>query len=585
MWKIKLKHHLTTRITTVAIAALLTFNPAFAVAQEAPIVSVMDRFTPIRAEHGMVSSQNAQSSQVGIDILKAGGNAVDAAIAVGFSLAVTLPKAGNLGGGGFMLFFDKDDNAPHSINFRDEAPSAAFQNMHLDAEGEVDKDKTRGNGLSVAVPGTVAGLAKAYEEFGSGNLTWAELIAPAIRQAEHGFLVNNDMHVAFSTLKNRLARDPEGIAIFYGPDDTVPRVGDLVVQSDLANSLRIIAEEGRDGFYKGIIAQSIVDTASNADGILPLDDFANYEARLGEPIRGTYRGYDILSMDPPSSGGVHIVQMLNMLENADMQSKGLNSAAYTHLLAETMRRAYADRSSYLGDPAFTDVPVAGITSKAYAKELFDDISLTQATASSDIGPGNPLPYESDETTHYSVTDKDGNAVAVTYTLGFSFGNGLVADGTGILLNNTMGGFSAKPGTPNAFGLLGGQANAIEAGKRPLSSMTPTIIVKDGEPFLVTGSPGGSRIITATLQVILNAIDHGLNIAEATNAIRIHHQWYPDEIRTERGFPIDTKRILEGMGHEVVIKNAMGSTQSIMRVGNEWQGASDPRRDGAKTIGY
>ena len=575
------------RTITVLLTVTIALTPTcpFSTAQAAAIVSVNDRFTPIKSENGMVSSQNAESTQIGVEILQAGGNAVDAAIAVGFSLAVTLPKAGNIGGGGFMLYFDNAHNMAHSINFRDQAPAAAFPDMHLNKKGQVDTSKTRKNGLSVAVPGTVAGLARAYEKFGSGKLTWADLLAPAIRQAKTGFTVNNDMSVSFKSLKKRLSKDPETRAIFYGQNQSTPKVGDKIIQSDLEKSLRLIASQGRSGFYSGPIAQAIVDTVNKNDGVLSMTDLANYEAQISKPIRGNYRGYEILSMPPPSSGGVHIIQMLNMLEATNLSETGLNSAQTVHLMAETMRRAYADRSKYLGDPNFINIPINGLTSKAYAKKLFNEISLTHATPSTDLGPGNPIPYESPETTHYSVTDKDGNMVAVTYTLGFSFGNGLIADGTGILLNNTMGGFSAKPGIPNAFGLLGGDANAIEGGKRPLSSMSPTIILKNSKPFLVTGSPGGSRIITTTLQIILNAIDHERNIAEATNAIRVHHQWYPDEIRTERGFPVDTAQLLEKMGHKIVIKKVMGSTQSIMRVGHEWHGASDPRRDGATTLGY
>ena len=572
-----------SRALFVALAASVATAPVMA--QDTPIISAKDRFFPVIAQNGMVASQNAQSTQTGVDILQAGGNAVDAAVAIGFSLAVTLPKAGNLGGGGFLVGFNADSDDAFQVNFRSEAPSSAFRDMQLGADGEVDEQMTRQNGSSSGIPGTVAGLIKAHEEFGSGKLTLAELIAPAIDLAENGFVINQDMAFSFARAAKRLTKDPEAISIFYGEDGAPPQIGDVVTQPELAEVLKKIAAEGRDGFYKGEVAEAIAATMQANKGVMTAEDLAGYEAILGEPVTGTYKGYDIVSMNLPSSGGIHLVQMLNMLENADLTASGHNSAATVHLMAETMRRAYADRSEYLGDLRFTDVPVTGLTSKDYAKQLFDQISLEAATPSPDIGPGKPLSYESNETTHYSVVDKDRNAVAVTYTLGFPFGSGLIADGTGIFMNNVMGGFSAKPGAPNAFGLLGKEANAIEAGKRPLSSMTPTIVLKDGEVFLVTGSPGGSRIITTVLQVILNVIDHGMNIAEATSAVRIHHQWYPDEIRVEEGFPVDTTRILEGMGHKVVVKDNMGSTQSIMVVDSALHGASDPRRDGARTIGY
>jgi gamma-glutamyltranspeptidase/glutathione hydrolase len=347
----------------------------------------------------------------------------------------------------------------------------------------------------------------------------------------------------------------------------------------------LIADKGAAGFYLGDVAEKIAAKVQEAGGSMTIADLADYKPVWRDPVTGSYRGYEIASMPPPSSGGVHIVQILNMLEAYPMADFGPNSADAIHVMAEAKRRAYADRSKYLGDPDFAEVPVKGLTDPAYAASLAETINMETATDSKDVAPGNPIPYESNETTHYSVVDKDGNAVSNTYTLNFSYGVGLTADGTGVLLNNELDDFSAKPGAPNAYGLIGGTANAVEGGKRPLSSMSPTLVFKDGDLFLVTGSPGGSRIITTTLQVILNVIDHQMNIAEATAAPRVHHQWFPDEIRIEEGLSPDTIRLLEARGHKVEVKNVMGSTQSIMKVGGLLAGASDPRRQGALTAGH
>ncbi|MGI9492690.1 MAG: gamma-glutamyltransferase, partial [Geminicoccaceae bacterium] len=350
-------------------------------------------------------------------------------------------------------------------------------------------------------------------------------------------------------------------------------------------SMKLIAEGGPSAFYEGPIAEKIVAEVEAAGGHLTMDDFKNYEVKLREPVSGTYRGHEIVSMPPPSSGGIHIVQILNTLEGLPMGFLGHNSADSIHMMAEAMKYAYADRSEYLGDPDFFDVPVQALTSKTYAADILASISQGRAATAAEIGPGELAPYESSETTHFSVVDAQGNAVSNTYTINFSYGTGLVADGTGILLNNELDDFSAKPGVPNAYGLIGGDANAVEPKKRPLSSMSPTIVLKGGKPFLVTGSPGGSRIITTTLQVIMNVIDHGMNVAEATIAPRIHHQWLPDELRVEEGLSPDTVRILEQRGQKVVVKNAMGSTQSIMVTDGGLYGASDPRRAGALTSGH
>jgi len=373
--------------------------------------------------------------------------------------------------------------------------------------------------------------------------------------------------------------------VFYKADDSTYDPGEILKQPDLANSLKIIAEQGSKGFYQGEIAQKIAAAIQQAGGLMTVEDLANYKALIRKPITTNYRGYEIFSMPPPSSGGIHLVQILNILENSNINQMGQNSAATIHQMVEAMKYAYADRSEYLGDPDYYKVPTKELTSKAYANSIYKKINPRRTTPSDNIKPGKLAPYESDQTTHYSVIDQWGNAVSSTTTLNFSYGSGLVAAGTGILMNNEMDDFSAKPGEPNAYGLLGGEANAIEGGKRPLSAMTPTIVLKDGKPFLITGSPGGSRIITTTLQLIMNVIDHKMNVAEASYAYRIHHQWYPDEIRIEKGMNLDTRRYLESMGHKIKQKRAMGSTQSIMITPNGYFGAADPRSQDAKAAGF
>eukprot|EP00903_Cladosiphon_okamuranus_P002511 g2509.t1 len=554
-------------------------------AQDAPIYSLKDRFQPVTAQHGMVASQEAVATGVGVDILKKGGNAVDAAIATGFALAVTLPRAGNLGGGGFMMIHLADSGETKALDYREKAPAAAFKDMFLGEDGEPDNQKSRFSGLAVGVPGTVAGFAEAFEKHGSGNLTWAELVAPAIALAEYGIQVTPDLSASLTSAAKRLVKDPASRAIFYKTGGLPYLPGETLTQKDLAATLRLIADNGADGFYKGETAEKIAKTVQDAGGGMTAEDLAGYAPVWRDPVSGSYRGYDIASMPPPSSGGVHIVQILNMLETFPLDEYGLNSADGIHVMAEAMRRAYADRSKFLGDPDFVEIPVEGLTARDYAADLVKTIRMDAATPSVEVKPGDPYPYESNETTHYSVVDKDGNAVSNTYTLNFSYGVGLTADGTGVLLNNELDDFSAKPGVPNAYGLVGGTANAVEGNKRPLSSMSPTLVFKDGDLYLATGSPGGSRIITTTLQIILNVIDHDMNIAEATAAPRVHNQWLPDEIRIEEGLSPDTIRLLEKRGHKIAVKNAMGSTQSIMKVDGLLAGASDPRRPGALTAGY
>ena len=538
---------------------------------------------PLWAKNGMVASQEALASDIGLQILKQGGNAVDAAVAVGFALAVTLPRAGNIGGGGFMMIYDAKQGKTIALDYREKAPSSATRDMYLDKDGNAVSDLSRYHGLAVGVPGTVAGLLKALEDH--GTMSRGQVIAPAIALAEKGIVVTPGLTESLEALSERMQKWPSTKKIFFKADGSTYQPGERLRQPELAQSLKLIAAQGTDGFYKGETARKVVKAVDDAGGTMSLQDLADYEAIARVPVTGNYRGYKIVSMPPPSSGGIHIVQILNILEGYPLKDYGQNSAQTIHLLAEAMQLAYADRAEYLGDSDFIDVPSSGLTARPYADKLRTLINPNKATPAATVKANNPLPYESDQTTHFSVVDKDGNAVANTYTLNFSYGTGLVAEGTGILLNNEMDDFSAKSGVPNAYGLIGGDANAVEAGKRPLSSMSPTLVFKDDKPFIVTGSPGGSRIITTVTQVISNVIDHDMNIAEATNAPRIHDQWLPDEIRIEKALNIDTVKKLESMGHKVSPQAAMGSTQSIMITPTGIYGSSDPRIVDAAVVGY
>ncbi len=538
---------------------------------------------PVWAKNGMVATQEALASDIGLKILKDGGNAVDAGVAVGFALAVTLPRAGNIGGGGFMMIYDAKQGKTVALDYREKAPSSASRDMYLDEEGNAVSDLSRYHGLAVGVPGTVAGLLKALEDH--GTMSRGQVMAPAIALAEDGIEVTAGLSESLTALTDRLQKWPSTKKIFFKPDGSAYQPGERLKQPELARSLKLIAAQGADGFYKGETATKLVKAVNDAGGSMSLQDLANYEAIAREPVKGDYRGYEIVSMPPPSSGGIHIVQILNILEGYPLKDYGQNSAQTIHLMAEAMQLAYADRAEYLGDSDFIDVPTSGLTSQAYADKLRTLINPNQATPAATIKANNPLPYESDQTTHFSIVDKDGNAIANTYTLNFSYGTGLVAEGTGILLNNEMDDFSAKPGVPNGYGLLGGEANAVEANKRPLSSMSPTLVFKDNKPFIVTGSPGGSRIITTVTQIISNVIDHDMNIAEATHAPRIHDQWLPDEIRIEKALNVDTIKKLESMGHTVSPQAAMGSTQSIMLTPKGVYGSSDPRIVDAAVVGY
>ncbi|MCL1037626.1 gamma-glutamyltransferase [Shewanella submarina] len=591
-----LNHFLPKHLGRKSLLSLLSLSIPFAASANTGSVSVLPlslgnqaifsyqaTAQPEWAQNGMVASQEAVATQVGVDILKQGGNAVDAAVAVGFALAVTLPRAGNIGGGGFMLYHSPDKAVSTAIDYREMAPAKAHKDIFLNDNGDVNPRLSKFHGLAVGVPGTVAGFELALDKYGTMSL--AEVIAPAIKLAEDGIIVTPDLASSLAGLSKRMQQWPSTARIFYKADGSNYQPGDLLKQPELAESLKRIAKQGSKGFYEGETAQKLVTAVNQAGGIMSLDDMKNYRAVERTPVSGTYRGRTVLSMPPPSSGGVHIVQMLNILENFPLAESGHNSAETLHLMAETMKLAYADRSEYLGDPDFYPVPVTKLTDKSYAARLAASINPDKARPSADIKPGALLDKESPQTTHYSVVDKWGNAVSNTYTLNFSYGSGLVAEGTGILLNNEMDDFSAKPGVPNGFGLVGGEANAVEGGKRPLSSMSPTIVLEGNQPWLVTGSPGGSRIINTTLQMILGTVDFDLNVAEATNAPRVHHQWLPGQLRVERSLSPDTIRLLKEKGHNVEVKNAIGSTQSIMKTESGLYGESDPRRSGSATLGY
>ncbi|MGD9660012.1 MAG: gamma-glutamyltransferase [Porticoccaceae bacterium] len=543
-----------------------------------PILEYGDRFHPQMGQGGMVVSQEQIASRVGADILAQGGNAVDAAVATGFALAVTLPQAGNLGGGGFMLIHLSEENRSIAIDYREMAPAAAHADLFVNDSGKVDANLARSSALSSGVPGTVAGLVHVQKKY--GVLPLGTVMAPAIALAKKGFPVSYPLAWSLEESQARLKKHPTSARYFYHSDGSTFKPGHIWRQPDLAATLdRIARSHGRD-FYEGTTAAMIVEEMAKMAGAITLEDLKNYRVVEREPVVGTYREHSIVSMPPPSSGGIHLIQMLNILEGWDLAALGHNSSNYIHRLVEAMRRAYADRSEYLGDPDFVAVPVEKLVAKPYAATLRDGIALSQATDSAQVKPGLTLYEESPQTTHYSVWDKDGNVVSNTYTLNFSYGNGISVTGAGFLLNNEMDDFSAKAGVPNAYGLVGNAANAIAPGKRPLSSMTPVIVLKEGNPVLVTGSPGGSRIITSVLQMVLNVVDFNMNVAEATAAPRIHHQWLPDVLYVEKGIGVDTLERLRAMGHSIETTSwSMGKTQSITTKDSLFMGVSDYRWPG------
>ena len=541
------------------------------------------QLVPVAARHGMVVAQEARAARIGVDILQRGGNAVDAAVATGFALAVTYPRAGNIGGGGYMVIHLAHRDLDTTIDYRETAPAAITRDIFLDERGEADPRKSRDCALAIGVPGTVAGLALAHAKYGSGVFTFGELIAPAIALARDGIPVEGDTADSLPGSRSRLARWPASAKIFFGADGRPLGPGATLVQSDLAETLSAIARDGADAFYRGPIADRIVAAVRAGGGVMTRADLEAYRPIERAPVRGSYRGHDIVSMPPSSSGGVILLEILNILEGYPELAS--DEARRLHLMIEAMKLAYADRAAFLGDPARVAAPLARLTSKRYAAELRARIDPEHARPAAELRPALPAPREGGNTTHFSVIDRFGNAVSNTTTLNFSYGVGLVADGTGVLLNNELDDFAAKPGAPNAYGLLGGDANAPGPGKRPLSSMSPTIVLKDGKPLLITGSPGGSRIITTVLQVIVNVIDRKLPVAEAVAAPRVHHQWWPDEVMVERGFSPDLIRALEARGHRVVEGLPPTSANSILVTPDGLVGAADNRTRGALAAGY
>jgi gamma-glutamyltranspeptidase/glutathione hydrolase len=552
-----------------------------ALLDEAPAVS---RSVPaVLARHGMVVAQEGRAARIGVEILRAGGNAVDAAVATGFALAVTYPRAGNIGGGGYMVIHLARAHLDTAIDYRESAPAAVTRETFLDGNGEADPAKSRDSALAIGVPGTVAGLALAHAKYGSRKFTLAELIAPAIALAREGIPIEADVADSLPRAQARLARWPSTAKVFFHADGRLLGRGDVLVQSELAETLTAIARAGSRAFYEGAIAEKITAAVRAAGGLMTRQDLEHYQPIERAPVRGRYRGHDIVAMPPSSSGGVILIEMLNILEG--YHDLAADEARRLHLAIEAMKLAYADRSAFLGDPASVEAPLTRLLSRRYAEELRGHIDPNHARPAADIRPGGMPAREGNNTTHFSVIDRFGNAVATTTTLNFSYGVGLVAEGTGILLNNELDDFAAKPGAPNAYGLTGGDANAPGPGKRPLSSMSPTIVLRDGAPFLVTGSPGGSRIITTVLQVILNVIDRKLPIAQAVSEPRLHHQWLPDEVAVERGFSPDLMRALTERGHNVVQGLPFGSANSILVTPDGLAGAADNRTAGALAVGY
>jgi len=542
-----------------------------------------DAVHAVVAEHGMVVAQERRAAQIGADVLRRGGNAVDAAVATGFAMAVTYPRAGNIGGGGFMVIHSRDRHEDVAIDYRETAPAATTREIFLGADGKPDIAKSRDSALGIGVPGTPAGLSLALEKYGSGKFTLAELLKPAIDLARDGFVIADDLGDTLASGQRRMARWPSATKIFSGADGKPLLDGDRLVQPDLAATLSAISEQGPRGFYEGPVAEKLAKAVVDAGGIMTTEDLKSYQAMIRAPVRGTYRGYDIVSMPQPSSGGTVLLETLNILEGFPMSDMKQGSAPSLHLIVEAMKRAYADRARYLGDPAFVNAPVAILIAKDYAAKQRASMDLERATPWTDALSATP-PREGSNTTHYSVVDSLGNAVSNTYTLNFPYGVGLVAEGTGVLLNNELDDFTAAPGASNAFGLVGFEANLPGPGKRPLSSMSPTIVLKDGKPVLVTGSPGGSRIISAVLQVIVNVLDYRMDVAAAVAAPRLHHQWLPDDVRIERGFAEDTIAALRAKGHHVIEPLGQTSANSIAVTPNGLLGAPDPRTRGAEAAG-
>ena len=570
------------RLTGLFLAFLIITSPMRSLAQGegqgGPLIDYGTRFIPAIASRGMVSGPEKLASEAGLAMLKKGGNAIDAAVATGFALAVTLPRAGNIAGGGFMLVHLADSNEQVFIDYREMAPAAASRDMFLNEDGTVNKRKAYNSVSAAGIPGTVAGFIHALEKYGTLDLK--TVMQPAIDLAEKGFAVPAALHLNLRSAAKRLGRNEEANRVYLGGVGTAPAMGALFKQPDLAATLKRVRDEGFDGFYKGKTAALIAAEMQRGGGVMNADDLASYRAIERKPVRASFRGYDIVSAPPPSSGGVHVSQILKLLEPYPIEDMGHNSAAYLHLLIESMKLAYADRSEYLGDPDRTTIPIATLTSEPYLEKRRVLIKDDEATPSEIIKPGDVDDYESTETTHFAVVDQFGNVVTNTYTINFSFGSGIVVPGTGMLLNNEMDDFAAKPGFPNGYGLVQGEANAVSAGSRPLSSMTPTLVFKEGKPWVATGSPGGSRIITAVAQTLLNLMAFDMTLGMATSSPRIHHQWMPDMAMVEPGISEDTIRILEKSKHKILRSNStIGRVNSVQIEDGWFYGYADPRRPG------
>lgn len=535
---------------------------------------------PEVGRNGMVVSQHYLATNAGHSILEEGGNAYDAAITVAFALAVVLPRAGNIGGGGFMVMFDEASQESYSIDYRETAPEAATKDMFLNSDGSVNKKRATQGVLSIGVPGTVYGMWEVHKKFGS--LPWSKLLAPAIELAEDGFFISPFMADALNKRYKKLGKYENFKKIFY--QNYPVQMHQRLKQPNLAETLKTISKNGVKGFYEGEIATMIDAYMRENGGLITKKDLKNYRPIWRDTLHGTFNEYEIVTMGPPSSGGVHIIQMLNILENYDLVTMGHNSPTYAALLTESMKYAYADRSKYLGDPDFFDVPVQSLISKEYAKNIYKKIKLNYITPSEKILPGSELKHESLDTTHFSVADTNGNFVSNTYTLNSGFGSGVMVDGTGVLMNNEMDDFVSAPGVPNQFGLVGGEANKIEPFKRPLSSMTPTIVLRDDKPIYATGSPGGSRIITTVLQFLLNTLVFKMEISDATVAPRIHHQWKPDVLMLETGFDIQHADKIESFGQKIYLSGPGTALESIEKKGDFFYGFGDTRRPDSKAKG-
>ena len=545
----------------------------FALVIEADILNRDSIIHPAVSNSGMVVSQHYLATEVGKTILDQGGNAIDASVAVAFALAVVLPRAGNIGGGGFLVLHNAEENKNYALDYREMAPAAADRDMYLNEDGSINKSTSRLGYLAGGIPGTVAGMWEAHQKFGS--MPWKDLLKPAIQLAKEGFKVSPFMADSINRAHSSMKDYPSTVKIFFPEFPLKPNHN--LVQKDLAATLQRIAKNGRDGFYKGKTAKMFAAAMKKNNGLITEDDLKNYKAVWRDPLVGNYKDFKIVTMPPPSSGGVHLIQMLNVLSNFDLKKLGHNSRDYTLLLSEVMKYAYADRSKYLGDPDFYEVPVTKLIEQVYAASIANSITIGKITSSDEIYPGAMLPPEGMETTHFSISDKFGNTVSNTYTINSSYGAKVVVEGLGFLLNNEMDDFSDAPGIPNQFGLLGGEANKIEAYKRPLSSMTPTIVFLKDKPYLITGSPGGSRIITTVLQMILNVIEFDMEVSDATVQPRIHHQWKPDVLGLEKGFNSSIVELLMESPQKVYLHSPGTSLESIVLKNSYHYGFGDTRR--------